>query len=55
MIAHTLGNKGTVYADRGDWQQALDQFSKCLPLCQAASERMAEIQALAGGRRPAPR
>ncbi len=47
MIAHTLGNIGTVYAERGDWQQALDQFIKCIPLCQASSERQAEIQALA--------
>ncbi len=46
LIAQTLGNIGTVYADRGSWQEALEQFQRCLPLCQSEYERQAEVQAM---------
>jgi tetratricopeptide (TPR) repeat protein len=47
LIAQTLGNIGAIHADRKEWQVAFDRFSECAKLCKAASERQAEVQALA--------
>jgi tetratricopeptide (TPR) repeat protein len=46
MIAQSLGNIGTILADRGEIEAAHDHFQQCAQLLQAASERPGEAQAL---------